>query len=649
MLSFLRRLTHSKVGVIVTMTGLVVIALAFGLTSIGSSMTGGAPAADTVAKVGGEAVTTNEFRERIQQAVDSARQRNPDITMAQFIAQGGVDQVLGQVVNSIALDKFGHDSGMVVSQKVVDGEIASIPAFQGIDGKFSQEQFDQLLKARGITADQVRGDIRRELMAQWLMAPTAGARQFPKQIALPYAALLLEERHGTIGLIPTAALAQGDKPDDKQIQAYYKQNIADYTIPQRRVIRYAIVTPDSVAGQAQPSDVEIAQAYKAAGARFQATQKRTVQAVVVSDQKQAQQVAQKIASGTSVDAAAKAIGLEASHFDTATQADLAKQSSDELAAAAFKAKEGGAIGPVKAALGWYVGKVTGVVNVPGKSLAEARPELTGELKQQKVQQALADLQDKINDGILDGSTFDELVKDNGALKAAKTPPVLANGTNPENPDQAPAPQLSHVIEAGFAAQQGDSPQLVQVGDDGGFALVALGNVVQKQAKPLNAIKQQVESDLIAHRASEKARKLAADAVAKIKKGTSVAQAVRDSGVAAPPPQKVDLARGDLARQQGKVPPPVVMLFSMTEGDAKLIQAPDNQGYFVVKLDKIDRKDASDNKDLVNGTQQGLGTIIGNELADQFARAVRRDVGVKQNPQAVAKISTELGGNASAAD
>ena len=104
----------------------------------------------------------------------------------------GIDQVLVQVINSIALDQYGHDSGMVVSQKVVDGEIASIPAFQGLDGKFSQEQFDQLLRSQGITADQVREDIRRGLMAQWAissrgrfrMHPGRG-RQFPEILGFP--------------------------------------------------------------------------------------------------------------------------------------------------------------------------------------------------------------------------------------------------------------------------------------------------------------------------------------------------------------------------------------------------------------------------------------------------------------------------------
>ena len=650
MLSFLRRITQSKVGVIVTMTGLVVIALAFGLTSIGSSMMGGAPSANTVAKVGGEGVSANELRDRIQQAVQAARQRNPQATMQQFIASGGIDQVLGQVINSIALDQYGHDSGMVVSQKVVDGEIASIPAFQGLDGKFSQEQFDQLLRSQGITADQVREDIRRGLMAQWLMAPTAGAQQFPKTMAVPYASLLLEKRQGEIAFIPTATMPKGDAPTDAQIQNFYKQHIADYTVPQRRVIRYAVVTPDEVASLAKPTDADIAKAYKEAGNRFAPKQKRTVHAVVVSDKADAEKLLAKVKAGTSVTDAAKAAGLEATRFDTATQADLAKQASDDMAAAAFKVADNSVFGPVKAPLGWYVGKVVGVVNEPGKTLAQAKPELETEVAQKKLQQVLADLQDKVNNGILDGSTFDELVKDNNVLKAQQTPAVLPDGTNPDDPKSQPDPQLSQVNAAGFAAEQGDAPQLVQVGDKGGFALVALSNVVAKQARPLARIRDGVEADFIANRASEKARKLAADAVAKIKKGMSIAQAIRETGVRAPAPQSVDISRGDLASQQGKVPPAVAMLFSMKQGSAKLLSAPNDAGYFVVKLDKIEPKDASkDNDELVAGTQQGLGSVIGNELADEFSRAVRGKVGVKQNPQAIATIRDELGGGAGAAN
>ena len=89
---------------------------------------------------------------------------------------------------------------------------------------------------------------------------------------------------------------------------------------------------------------------------------------------------------------------------------------------------------------------------------------------------------------------------------------------------------------------------------------------------------------------------------------------------------------------------------MTQGSAKLLSAPNDAGYFVVKLDKIEPKDASKgNDELVAGTQQGLGSVIGDELADQFSRAVRGKVGVKQNPQAIATIRQELGGGAGAAN
>src|SRR3546814_2877345 len=82
----------------------------------------------------------------------------------------------------------------------------------------------------------------REIFARQLIVPTVGASQIPMQVALPYAALLLEKRQGHVGFVPATAVAAGKTPTDAEIATFYSHETARYTVPERPVIRFAVVT-----------------------------------------------------------------------------------------------------------------------------------------------------------------------------------------------------------------------------------------------------------------------------------------------------------------------------------------------------------------------------------------------------------------------
>lgn len=235
MLSFFRRIINSKAGVVVTFIVLGVIALAFaagditGLAGNGPSLSGG-----SVATVGGTKISPAELRQRVQTELAGARQRIPTLTMEQLLEQGGLQSTLDRAINGVALERFGQDQGMVVSKRSIDGVIAGIPGLRGPNGQFDPVRYQQLLADQKLTDAQVRTDIARDIIAQQLMLPTQGATQVPQKVALPYASLMLEKRSGQIAFVPASALAGGPAPTDAELQAFYRRNVARFTVPERR-------------------------------------------------------------------------------------------------------------------------------------------------------------------------------------------------------------------------------------------------------------------------------------------------------------------------------------------------------------------------------------------------------------------------------
>lgn len=221
--------------------------------------------------------------------------------------------------------------------------------------------------------------------------------------------------------------------------------------------------------------------------------------------------------------------------------------------------------------------------------------------------------------------------------------MLANGTNPDAPAARPDPAVAPIVAAAFQMAEGDPAQLVPVGQDGGFAVVAIGRVVHAAPRPLDQVKAQVVADVTADRARTAARKLATDILAKVNKGMPLAQAMAASGRALPPVQTAGASRAQLAAAQGNVQPPLALLFSMAKGNAKLLEAPNNAGWLIVKLDRIQRGDASKTPAAIAAARSDIGRSIGGEYTEQFARAVRTSLGVRTDAAAVARVKADLSG------
>lgn len=82
---------------------------------------------------------------------------------------------------------------------------------------------------------------------------------------------------------------------------------------------------------------------------------------------------------------------------------------------------------------------------------------------------------------------------------------------------------------------------------------------------------------------------------------------------------------------------------MAEGTSKVLQAPAEQGWFVVHVSEIIPGDASELPELIAQTRQQLRDIVANELRTQFINAVRAELKVEINDKAVKAVGDRLAG------
>ena len=320
MFNSIRTFVTSKLGAALAIGVLLLIALSFAggdISNVGNF--GGVAGGDRVATVGDERVDTSTLSQATTSALERVKQQDPTMSMKAFIADKGMDNVLDDLIDRLAIATFGRDNGIVASDRLIDSEIAKIPAFKGADGKFSETLFRQAIQQRGITEALLRDDLAQSLIARQIMVPASTGTIMPRKLATRYAALLGETREGEIAILPSVLFRSVTEPSDKEVAAYYAANRNDFIRPERRTIRYATFGAEVFAKAIAPTDAEVAARYKANAAQYAASEKRSVTQLIVPTEAAAKAVMAEVAGGKSLEAAAQAKGLAASTLDALSQ------------------------------------------------------------------------------------------------------------------------------------------------------------------------------------------------------------------------------------------------------------------------------------------------------------------------------------------
>jgi peptidyl-prolyl cis-trans isomerase D len=645
MLDLFRRLSRSKVGLFVFALFLAALVFGFAAADIqGLGFSGSGTTGDKVAEIGNQKIGYTELQQRVQRAFDNARRERPELTMQQFVRQGGVDRTLQQMADSIALEQFARSQGFGVSRKMEDALIASAPAFKGLNGQFDQSAFEQFLVQQRISEKQIRADLARDLYINQLIVPVTGAALAPRTLVLPYASMLLEQRTGRVQFVPAAAF-RGAPPTDAELADFYRRNAARYITPERRVIRYALLNRAAFEAAATPSEQEIAAAYNANKAAYAPKETRTVSQVILPTEAAARQLAQRVSSGTPIADAARAAGLESVTLNDQTREAYAQASAPAVAQAVFATAQGQVAAPARSGLGWHVARVDRITTVAGRSLDQARQEIVERLRREKASTAWTEAIAKVEDAVNEGATFDEVVAAN-KLQPQATPPLLASGRPPDS-DVAPPPELAAIVKSGFSMEAGDDPVVEQIVPDQTAALVKTEQVLAAAPKPLAQIREQVAADLVAERGLAQARRAAEQIATRANAGTPLAQAVSGAGVGLPAATTVSGQRGELLRQNQPTSPQLNALFTLGRGRARAVRADDGSGWYVVALENSVPGNAIAQPQLVEGTRSQFAPVLGQEYGAQLAAAARRAVGVEINAAAVARLKSELVGGTAA--
>ena len=643
MLTFFRSFFNSRFGVLITLAFVGLIGIAFALGDVAGTSFGGFSSGSKVASVGREKISATDLDTQFRGILARLRQRNPQLSIKEFLAQDGLNEVLTYAMDGKAVMQWGEKYGLYVGDRLVDSEIAKDHNLQTPDGKVDNALYRQLLASQGTTDGVFRGEQTQVLMAKLLLTSNSLGLKSPRKVTSRYVAVLTEHRRGAIVTLPPAAFAPTTAPSDAEVTAWYNDHKADYILPERRTIRYLTFTDAAVKDAAAPNDAEIAARYNANKAKYAAADKRKLSQMVLPTEAAARQVLAEVAAGKTLEVAAQTKGLAVAQLGSLTRDAYAGQSSADAANAVFAAPAAKVVGPFKGPLGWLLVRVDAREATPGKTLEQAKPELLKELTEEKRKIEIASFGEKIEEELDNGATLGDLAKELG-LTVSETPPLTANGMIFGQDGIAAPAELARVVPAAFQMDGTGQPQLAEVEAGKTFAIYDVGTIAPAAPPLLATIRARVTEDARIAKGEAAAKAAAEKVQAQIQKGVPVDVAVASLGVALPPVDHVDMDREEVQKKGKNAARPLLMIFAMAKGKVRLMQGGRNHGWYVVTVTEVIPGKVDDKNPQFDGFNKELARQQGEELGDQLRGGFRSELGSTRNEDNIRKLQTQLSGS-----
>jgi peptidyl-prolyl cis-trans isomerase D len=642
-----KKFRNFTIGVILFLSLVAIVITGFGTGGFGGidSLGGGGGQTGTeLARVGRTVITTEEANNQFNRDFQQLRQRLPNAQITEFLNQGGFEGAVDRLVAIEALRQYAQARGIVATRQMIDTAISTAPDFQfaRIGNNFDNNIFQRALQQAGVSVEEIRSEFARQLLQRQVLQPIVAGFTVPLGVGQAYAMVPMEQRTGMIGVVPTGAIERGLNPTDAEVAAYYQRYRDYFTVPERRVIKYAVIGPEQVT-VAPPTDAEIQAVYNNTP-RYQAGLIRTLESVnfgnAANAQAEANAFAQRVRGGTGFQAAASAAGRGDAYARRVnqTQQDFANLVTPQIAAQAFQAAQGAIIGPVRSQLGWLVVRVESAGG--GQPLAAVRADIARELERRKRTAAINALVAQLEQQIDEGASFEDVAR--GAhLTVITAPPITAQGMLANG---RPAPQVTSDLRAllapAFDMEPDDSQaQVPAIQADSRYALLGIDRAEAAAPPPLAEIRDRVRGQLIRRTALTRARQVADGIAGRINRGMPIAQAFAQAGIPLPPPQPIRAQRMDIMVRQA--PESLQLFFRLRPGTAAVIAAPNSGGWMVAAPQQSVRASTA-TPQATQEAQRQLAQATESEAEAQLLKAMELSVGVQRNTAAIRAERQRIG-------
>ncbi|CAN7580774.1 MULTISPECIES: SurA N-terminal domain-containing protein [unclassified Pseudomonas] len=370
------------------------------------------------AKVNGEEISQNE----LSQAVDMQRrqlmqQLGKDFDASLLDEKMLRESALKGLIDRKLLLQGAEKSKFAFSEAALDQVILQTPEFQ-VNGKFSPERFDQVIRQLGYSRLQFRQMLAQEMLIGQLRAGLAGSGFVTDAQVLAFARL--EKQTRDFATVNIKADPAAVKLTDDEVKAYYDEHAKEFMTPDQVVIDYLELKKASFFDQVSVKDEDLQAAYQKETANL-SEQRRAAHILIEVNDKvteaqakaKIEEVQARLAKGESFEALAKEFSQDPGSANNGGDLGFAGPGVYDPAfeKALYSLAKDQVSEPVRTDFGFHLIKLLGVEAPEVPTFASLKDKLTRELKTQQVEQRFVEATKQLEDSSFESSDLAQPAQD----------------------------------------------------------------------------------------------------------------------------------------------------------------------------------------------------------------------------------------------
>lgn len=587
---------------------------------------------DSLASVGGNSISMNEFQQAMREQQDRLRaSMGENFNPAMLETPEARKAVLDNLINQRLLALDASKMHLSVADQQLRQAIAEIPAFQD-NGQFSLPRYEAVLKAQGMTQAVFESRVRSDLaLKQVLGAVAEGVMVSGNSVGQVYS-VQFEERVVSEARLAAPQYAGSVKLAEGAARKFYDDNRRRFEVPAQVRVEYLVLGQDEVASQLSIGDADARKEYDAHPERFRQGEERRASHILIQAAKDGDAAALKAAK-EKAEALLKQVKANPADF-----ARLAKENSQDPGSAekggdlgffgrgamvkpfedaAFGlAKEGDVSDVVQSDFGFHVIRLSGIKAEKVRAFDEVKAEILGELKRAEAGKRFAEMAEGFTNTVYEQADSLKPAAEKYKLQIRTSEWIAQGGRAPAPFDN---PKLLAALFSDDAVKNKRNTDAVEVAKG---TLVTARVVEHKPAsiKAFEEVKADIDKVLTLEEAVVLAEKDGVEKLAKLGKG----EALELQWGAAHPIQRVDQ----------RIPPEVLRTIFRAPVEKLPAYAGakvPGVGYVLFRIEKVTRPVASGKDDpRMQALRQQYGRVLAEEEFSAYLGALRKRYDVKVN-------------------
>jgi len=390
-----------------TIIGIIVALLA--LTGVDAIFTSTSNS-QNAAVVNGEKITTVELNQAVEmQRRQLLQQLGRDFDASLLDEKLLRESALNGLIERAVLLQGAKDAKFAFSQQALDQLILQTPEFL-VDGQFSAERFDQVIRQLGYNRLQFRQMLEQEMLIGQLRAGLANSGFVTDKQLQAFASL--EKQTRDFATLTLQADLDAVVLSDDDIKAYYEAKASEFMTPEQVVLEYVELNKAAFFDQVEVSAEALQTAYENEIANL-AEQRRAahilleVNDALNDEQAQAKlvEVQKRLEQGEDFAALAKELSDDSGSAGDGGDLGFAGPGVYDPAfeEALYALDKNAVSAPVRSEFGWHLIKLLDVQAPEVPSFASLEEKLKRDLKARQVEQRFVEVAKELEDSAFEAS------------------------------------------------------------------------------------------------------------------------------------------------------------------------------------------------------------------------------------------------------